>query len=53
MVLLSSITSEMFCVSEGDVSCFSDYMEMRIHNVRIEGLGLWLSGALKIRGSSF
>ncbi|KAI4823273.1 hypothetical protein KUCAC02_011868 [Chaenocephalus aceratus] len=36
-------------LTEGDVSCFSDYMEMRIHNVRIEGLGLWLSGALTIR----
>ncbi|KAL3064089.1 hypothetical protein OYC64_000392 [Pagothenia borchgrevinki] len=40
-------------LTEGDVSCFSDYMEMWIHNARIEGLGLWLSGALKIRGSSF
>ncbi|XP_063745943.1 uncharacterized protein C1orf127 homolog [Eleginops maclovinus] len=36
-------------LTEGDVSCFSDYMEMWIHNARIEGLGLWLSGALRIQ----
>ncbi|KAE8293326.1 hypothetical protein D5F01_LYC08435 [Larimichthys crocea] len=35
-------------LTEGDVSCFSDYMEMWIHSVRIEGLGIWLSGALRI-----
>ncbi|XP_029291570.1 ciliated left-right organizer protein containing ZP-N domains homolog isoform X2 [Cottoperca gobio] len=36
-------------LTEGDVVCFSDYMEMWIHSVRIEGLGLWLSGALNIQ----
>ncbi|XP_078144210.1 ciliated left-right organizer protein containing ZP-N domains homolog [Centroberyx gerrardi] len=41
----------MFVFSEGDVSCFSEYMEMWIHSVRIEGLGLWLSGALRIQAN--
>ncbi|XP_037335498.2 uncharacterized protein C1orf127 homolog [Pungitius pungitius] len=36
-------------LTEGDVECFSEYMEMWIHSRRIEGLGLWLSGALKIQ----
>ncbi|XP_075950914.1 ciliated left-right organizer protein containing ZP-N domains homolog isoform X2 [Anarhichas minor] len=36
-------------LTEGDVECFSEYMEMWIHSVRIEGLGLWLSGALQIQ----
>ncbi|KAF1390626.1 hypothetical protein PFLUV_G00059970 [Perca fluviatilis] len=34
-------------LTEGDVACFSEYMEMWIHSARIEGLGLWLSGALQ------
>lgn len=28
-------------------------MEMWIHSVRIEGLGIWLSGALRIHGNYF
>uniref|UniRef100_A0A8C4IL23 Si:ch211-129o18.4 n=1 Tax=Dicentrarchus labrax TaxID=13489 RepID=A0A8C4IL23_DICLA len=36
-------------VTEGDVACFSEYMEMWIHSARIEGLGVWLSGALRIQ----
>ncbi|XP_049436972.1 uncharacterized protein C1orf127 homolog isoform X2 [Epinephelus fuscoguttatus] len=36
-------------LTEGDVACFSEYMEMWIHSARIEGLGLWLSGALQIQ----
>ncbi|XP_046896446.1 uncharacterized protein C1orf127 homolog [Hypomesus transpacificus] len=34
---------------EGDLECFSDYMEMWIHRMRIEGLRLWLSGAMRIQ----
>ncbi|XP_076597810.1 ciliated left-right organizer protein containing ZP-N domains homolog [Chaetodon auriga] len=36
-------------LTEGDVSCFSENMEMWIHSARIEGLGVWLSGALRMR----
>nr|XP_040050226.1 uncharacterized protein C1orf127 homolog [Gasterosteus aculeatus aculeatus] len=36
-------------LTEGDVECFSEYMEMWIHSGRIGGLGLWLSAALKIQ----
>nr|XP_043893249.1 uncharacterized protein C1orf127 homolog isoform X1 [Solea senegalensis] len=36
-------------VTEGDVACFSEYMDMWIHRARIDGLGLWLSGALRIQ----
>ncbi|XP_032362806.1 uncharacterized protein LOC116674437 [Etheostoma spectabile] len=36
-------------LTEGDVACFSEYMEMWIHSASIEGLGLWLSGALQIQ----
>uniref|UniRef100_A0A3P8TL25 Si:ch211-129o18.4 n=1 Tax=Amphiprion percula TaxID=161767 RepID=A0A3P8TL25_AMPPE len=32
-----------------DVTCFSEYMELWIHSARIEGLGVWLSGALQIQ----
>ncbi|XP_040009319.1 uncharacterized protein C1orf127 homolog isoform X2 [Xiphias gladius] len=35
--------------TEGDVTCFSEYMEMWIHSARSEGLGFWLSGALRIQ----
>lgn len=38
--------------SEGDVACFSEYMEMWIHSARIEGLVVWLSGATRIQGKS-
>ncbi|XP_062316245.1 uncharacterized protein C1orf127 homolog isoform X1 [Osmerus eperlanus] len=34
---------------EGDLECFSDYMEVWIHRMRIEGLRLWLSGAMRIQ----
>ncbi|KAG9332784.1 hypothetical protein JZ751_014883, partial [Albula glossodonta] len=33
---------------EGDVECFTEYMELWIHRMRIEGLRLWLSGTLRI-----
>ncbi|XP_043080540.1 uncharacterized protein C1orf127 homolog isoform X2 [Puntigrus tetrazona] len=36
-------------VTEGDVECFSEYMELWIHRMRIEGLRLWLSGILRIQ----
>ncbi|CAK6951274.1 uncharacterized protein C1orf127 homolog [Scomber scombrus] len=36
-------------LTEGDVTCFSEYMEMWIHSARIEGLGVWLCGALQIQ----
>ncbi|RXN11758.1 hypothetical protein ROHU_029907 [Labeo rohita] len=36
-------------MSEGDVECFSEYMELWIHRMRIEGLRLWLSGILRIQ----
>ncbi|KAM8863819.1 uncharacterized protein ciroz [Spinachia spinachia] len=36
-------------LTEGDVECFSEYMEMWIHSGRIEVLVLWLSRALKIQ----
>ncbi|XP_044206821.1 uncharacterized protein C1orf127 homolog [Thunnus albacares] len=36
-------------LTEGDVACFSEYMEIWIHRARIEGLGVWLSGALRIQ----
>ncbi|XP_040916250.1 uncharacterized protein C1orf127 homolog [Toxotes jaculatrix] len=36
-------------LTEGDVACFSEYMEMWIHSARIEGLGVWLSGALRMQ----
>ncbi|XP_064156319.1 uncharacterized protein LOC135235051 [Anguilla rostrata] len=35
-------------IKEGDVECFSEYMELWIHRMRIEGLRLWLSGTLRI-----
>ncbi|KAJ8378899.1 hypothetical protein AAFF_G00233330 [Aldrovandia affinis] len=38
-------------LSEGDVECFSEYMELWIHRMRIEGLRLWLSGTLRIPAS--
>ncbi|XP_076132931.1 ciliated left-right organizer protein containing ZP-N domains homolog [Alosa pseudoharengus] len=38
-------------VSEGDVECFSEYMELWIHRARIEGLRLWLSGMMRIQVS--
>lgn len=44
---------KMFSLSEGDVACFSEYMEMWIHSARSEGLGIWLSGALQIQGNYF
>ncbi|XP_019944565.2 uncharacterized protein C1orf127 homolog [Paralichthys olivaceus] len=36
-------------LTEGDVACFSEYMEMWIHSARIDGLAVWLSGALRIQ----
>ncbi|XP_026055830.1 uncharacterized protein ciroz isoform X2 [Carassius auratus] len=36
-------------MAEGDVECFSEYMELWIHRMRIEGLRLWLSGILRIQ----
>ncbi|XP_035807352.2 uncharacterized protein C1orf127 homolog [Amphiprion ocellaris] len=36
-------------LTEEDVTCFSEYMELWIHSARIEGLGVWLSGALQIQ----
>ncbi|XP_026188653.1 ciliated left-right organizer protein containing ZP-N domains homolog isoform X2 [Mastacembelus armatus] len=36
-------------LTEGDVTCFSEYMEMWIHSTMIEGLAFWLSGALQIK----
>ncbi|XP_045912924.1 uncharacterized protein C1orf127 homolog [Micropterus dolomieu] len=36
-------------LTEGDAACFSEYMEMWIHRARIEGLGVWMSGALQIQ----
>ncbi|XP_023649457.2 uncharacterized protein C1orf127 homolog isoform X2 [Paramormyrops kingsleyae] len=35
-------------ITEGDVECFSEYMELWVHRMKIEGLRLWLSGALRI-----
>lgn len=35
---------------EGDVECFSEYMELWIHRMRFEGLRLWLSAMLRIQG---
>ncbi|KAG9269728.1 hypothetical protein AMEX_G16790 [Astyanax mexicanus] len=37
--------------AEGDVECFSEYMELWIHRMRIEGLRLWLSTILRIQVS--
>ncbi|KAB5546178.1 hypothetical protein PHYPO_G00069110 [Pangasianodon hypophthalmus] len=34
---------------EGDVECFSEYMELWIHRMRTEGLRLWLSAMLRIQ----
>ncbi|XP_028849290.1 ciliated left-right organizer protein containing ZP-N domains homolog [Denticeps clupeoides] len=38
-------------ITEGEVECFSEYMELWIHRMRIEGLRLWLSGILRIQVS--
>ncbi|XP_063063701.1 uncharacterized protein C1orf127 homolog isoform X2 [Engraulis encrasicolus] len=38
-------------VEEGDVQCFSEYMELWIHKARIDGLKLWLSGLMRIQVS--
>lgn len=35
---------------EGDMECFSEYMELWIHRMRTEGLKLWLSAMLRIQG---
>ncbi|XP_056240980.1 uncharacterized protein C1orf127 homolog [Seriola aureovittata] len=35
--------------TEGDVTCFSEYMEVWIHSARIEGLAVWLSRALQVQ----
>lgn len=35
---------------EGDVECFSEYMELWIHRMRFEGMRLWLSAMLRIQG---
>ncbi|XP_066528465.1 uncharacterized protein C1orf127 homolog [Hoplias malabaricus] len=42
------IDSSPAAIAEGDVECFSEYMELWIHRMRIEGLRLWLSSVLKI-----
>ncbi|XP_057175835.1 uncharacterized protein C1orf127 homolog [Triplophysa rosa] len=36
-------------MAESDVECFSEYMELWIHRMRIEELRLWLSGILRIQ----
>lgn len=36
-------------IIEGDVECFSEYMELWIHRMRTEGLRLWLSAMLRIQ----
>lgn len=47
-----AVFEKIFSVfSDGDVACFSEYMEVWIHRVRIDGFGDWLSGALQIRGN--
>ncbi|KAM4609937.1 uncharacterized protein ciroz [Polymixia lowei] len=43
---LQIVLENIFMFSEGDVECFSEYMEVWIHRARIEGLRLWLSQAL-------
>lgn len=40
----------IFFYLEGDVECFSEYMELWIHRMRIEGLRPWLSSILRIQG---
>lgn len=35
------------------MECFSEYMELWIHRMRIEGLRLWLSGILRIQGEIY
>ena len=53
-MLLSHVSEKMgLLFPEGDVACFSEYMEMWIHGARIEGLAVWLSGALRIQGKFF
>lgn len=42
-----------FFAPEGDVECFSEYMELWVHRMKIEGLRLWLSGALRIPGEDY
>lgn len=40
-----------FCIFlQGDVTCFSEYMELWIHSARREELGAWLSETLQIKG---
>ncbi|XP_016368679.1 uncharacterized protein C1orf127-like isoform X5 [Sinocyclocheilus rhinocerous] len=43
------VGSQSSSMTEGDVECFSEYMELWIHRMRIEGLRLWLSGLLRIQ----
>ncbi|XP_037397375.1 uncharacterized protein C1orf127 homolog [Pygocentrus nattereri] len=43
------IDSPPAAVAEGDVECFSEYMELWIHRMKIEGLRLWLSTILRIQ----
>ncbi|CAB1446145.1 unnamed protein product [Pleuronectes platessa] len=43
---VGSLTAKL---TEGDVACYSEYMEMWIHGARIEGLAAWLSGTLRIQ----
>lgn len=35
---------------EGEVTCFSEYMETWIHSAKGEELGVWLSETLQIEG---
>lgn len=39
-------------ISEEDVVCFPEYMEMWMHSARIEEFRVWLSRALSIQGIS-
>ncbi|XP_015192693.2 uncharacterized protein C1orf127 homolog [Lepisosteus oculatus] len=34
--------------AEGDVECFTEYMDLWVHRSRAEGLRLWLAGALRV-----
>ncbi|XP_076874592.1 ciliated left-right organizer protein containing ZP-N domains homolog [Brachyhypopomus gauderio] len=43
------IDSSSASTMEGDVECFSEYMELWVHRMRIEGLRLWLSAMLRIQ----
>lgn len=48
-----SVLKVVLVFSEGDMACFSEYMEIWIHSARLEGLQVWLSGALQVQGNYF